>query len=164
MTEVSSVDVLLEAKAPQDVLRILRAHLRGVIEQTDPASLAAFDTVYEDGASDAVDEIIHGRAGSDELSGEQALGLRGQIAATAVAFLVNVAAAVAVERCRNDLPDVWLWVAGSPARVVASAHTSDPVDKLIALAQQSPAEKALIAKAIRKDPTLMRILRSAKLP
>ena len=150
------IALLLAAKDPEEMLRLLQPEIRRIIAQANPAMLDAFDVAYEDGSADAVDKILHGSANTDELSGAQALGLGDLIAANAVSFLINLAAAITVARCQNMLPRTWAWMAGSPD------PNADLVDRLVARSGMTPADQVRIANEIRATPVLMELLNTVK--
>jgi hypothetical protein len=162
MTEAAAA--LLAVKKTDDLLRLLQPHLRQVIAYADPALLDTFDGVYEDGTTDAVDEILRGRAEADALSGEQSLGLGGKIAANLLAFLINVAASVAVARCEANHPDVWIWLTRWPAVSTDMTNSADAAERLFARSGLSPVDQARIVKQFHTNPELMQILNSAKVP
>jgi hypothetical protein len=162
MDTASPMDGWTSAKTHEDVLRLLRPHLRAVLEQADPVMLEAFDASYDDATTDAVEEILHGPAVTDEISGEQNLGLRGHITMNLISFLINVAATVSVVRFEADHPCAWYSLTDMPSAATACAE--DPLDRWLVRSGLSSADRARAEKEIRKNPKLLQIIRKSNVP
>lgn len=143
-------------------LESLRPRLRKVVEATDPEMLGAFDAAYTDATVEAVDTIKHGSSGPDELSGEQELGLAEAVRDSIVAFMINVAASIAVAHVEGNYHQAWAWIAHLPAQPAAmgEASTPDAVATLFAHLGLTEQERARAIEQFRSDPGLVRALQS----
>ena len=142
-------------------LESLRPQLRKVVEAADPEMLDAFDAAYADATAEAVETIKHGSSGPDELSGEQELGLAEAVRGSILAFMINVAASIAVAHVEGNYPRAWAWIAHLPAQpAAAEAGTLDAVATLFARSGLTDRERAQAVEQFRSDPGLMRALSS----
>ena len=164
MNEATPADVLRDVATPADVLKLLRPHLRKVVEAGDPAFLGAFDAAYDDAAADAVEEIRDGLSHMDSLSGEQAGGLNSFVQNNIAAFVINVAASIAVAHFEARHPDVWSWLISIPSAEAAAPADAEPAVRLLNRLRLPDEDCGKALAQVRSDPLLTHVLASTGLP
>ena len=146
------------------VLQALRPLVRQVVDAADPGMLSAFDTSYDDDAADAADRIVDGPDDPDVFSRDQALGLRNPVGSHVAAFMINVAASIAVAHVQAAHPDWWQWITMCPAPHASQAASGDPVVRLFAYLDIPEDGRGRAIEQFRSSPALVQALDAAPPP
>ena len=156
MTEASLIQEWERAVRPEDTVESLRSPLRQLVETIAPASLAGFDIVYEGAAIDIVGEIVNGTARNREIGGEQSAGIREHVAVTVLAFAINIAASLSVERFHAHHPDAWRWLIANEAPV--SDKSGDRFEDILRRSGLSQSDQKHIRAELAKRPELLKLI------